>query len=452
MSFIGLLADTMAMVDSSDDDEKAPSRQGQGPRERQHRVPSAQTKWWKMITSESMNDEDSRNSRLFRRRYRVRFSRFKSLVEDTKSWLKPDGSPVFARLSAAGINDAKTVFVEIKVMIVLRWLATGASFDLIGELSETGETTARVTCITWVTEFVHRRWTDFVYPPEGEELKKVMKVFDRLGITGAAFSMDAVHVHWARCPVTRSNFCTGKEGYPTLAFNVAVTHSKRIIAATSAQYGARNDKTLVKYDAFIDDVRSGKSLKTQPFRLRKKDGTCSEETKAYGICDGGYHRWACLQAVEKLASDHDGAGFCKRIESVRKDVENVFGIMKMRHRVLFGKFLLLDQKVVSDVFHSCCIIHNMCQIDEGWDARGEDERFWSREAPDSVASPFYELDDEIIAPETVDDHTFVGAPEVPGAPEVTLIQEVELEYHELRKKIVENFAVKRDERSLQWMR
>ena len=134
------------------------------------------------------------------------------------------------------------------------------------------------------------------------------------------------------------------------------------------------------------------------------------------------------------------------------DADFGVGIMKMRSRVLFGKFLLLDQKVVSDVFHSCCIIHNMCQIDEGWDARGEDERFWSREAPDSVASPFYELDDEIIAPETVDDHTFVGAPEVPGAPEVTLIQEVESEYHELRKRIVENFAVKRDERSLQWMR
>ena len=39
----------------------------------------------------------------------------------------------------------------------------------------------------------------------------------------------------------------GKEGYPTLSYEVTVDHTKRIIAATTGFKGALNDKTVASF-------------------------------------------------------------------------------------------------------------------------------------------------------------------------------------------------------------
>jgi hypothetical protein len=59
------------------------------------------------------------------------------------------------------------------------------------------------------------------------------------------------------CPAGITNVCTGKEGYPTLAFEATVDHSMRFIATTKSFFGSQNDKTIVKFDTFIQDLRQG---------------------------------------------------------------------------------------------------------------------------------------------------------------------------------------------------
>ena len=58
----------------------------------------------------------------------------------------------------------------------------------------------------------------------------------------------------------------------------------------------------------------------------------------YLICDGGYLRWVTLICPYTYASTHDGAGrrgyFNGNIESVRKDVECTYGILKKWWRTL----------------------------------------------------------------------------------------------------------------------
>jgi hypothetical protein len=60
-----------------------------------------------------------------------------------------------------------------------------------------------------------------------------------------------------RCPAAVRSAHKGKEGYPTLSYEVTVTHSKRIIAATHGHPGARNDKTIVKFDGFVTAIHNG---------------------------------------------------------------------------------------------------------------------------------------------------------------------------------------------------
>jgi hypothetical protein len=82
---------------------------------------------------------------------------------------------------------------------------------------------------------------EFIRLPEGEELSKILEVYKRLGFPGCVASMDCTHVRWLRCPRDLTNSCIGKEGYPTLAFQIAADHGRKIIHLSKAYFGAFND-------------------------------------------------------------------------------------------------------------------------------------------------------------------------------------------------------------------
>ncbi len=53
----------------------------------------------------------------------------------------------------------------------------------------------------------------------------------------------------------------GKEGYPTVAYNVTVDHAKRVMAVHEAFPRARNDKTIARTEPSI------KAFKFHPMYL-----------------------------------------------------------------------------------------------------------------------------------------------------------------------------------------
>jgi hypothetical protein len=50
---------------------------------------------------------------------------------------------------------------------------------------------------------------------------------------------------------------------------------------------------------------------------------------------------------------------------VRKAIERVFGILKKRFRILKIPLPCRDVKLVDDIVHCCCILHNMMLMDKG---------------------------------------------------------------------------------------
>ncbi|CAM9797584.1 unnamed protein product, partial [Pylaiella littoralis] len=75
------------------------------------------------------------------------------------------------------------------------------------------------------------------------------------------------------CPFTLGRSFTGKEGFPTLAFEVTVDHAGRAIGVTQEFTGATNDKTIVRYDAAVQTIRNNKVYKDREYKLRRADGT-----------------------------------------------------------------------------------------------------------------------------------------------------------------------------------
>ena len=181
-----------------------------------------------------------------------------------------------------------------------------------------------------------------------------------------------MHVRWERCPAgIRSNH-KGKEGYATLSYEVTVDHQKKIIAATIGHPGCRNDKTIVKFDGFVTAIHDGKIYKDVPFNMVDCKGVVREEKGLYLIVDGGYHKWKCLQCPIKHTSIPKNSLWSKWVESVRKDVECTFGILKGRFRCLKLPIYNHDKDTVDDMFFTCCILHNMLLTEDGYDKRWEE--------------------------------------------------------------------------------
>ena len=73
------------------------------------------------------------------------------------------------------------------------------------------------------------------------------------------------------------------------------------------------------------------------------------------ICDGGYHRWPCL--ISPVKAGIPGSAVMKwsaKIESIRKDIEGVFGILKKRFKFLKNFNSLHKQSSIDNAFVTCC--------------------------------------------------------------------------------------------------
>jgi hypothetical protein len=115
-------------------------------------------------------------------------------------------------------SGTEGVPLELKVLGVLRVLGRGTCFDGIEEISRASREIHRSFFHDFTRKFVEKYYDEYVsLPVSPDEVRKVMSIYERMGIPGAIGSTDCVHVKWEMCPAGFRNFCTGKEGYPTLA-------------------------------------------------------------------------------------------------------------------------------------------------------------------------------------------------------------------------------------------
>ena len=173
-----------------------------------------------------------------------------------------------------------------------------------------------------------------IIPSTVEELGVIESAYESLGIPGAAGSMDVVHIALGAFPYALSNVCTGKEGFPSLGYNMICDHQGRELALMPGVYGRMNDKTIIKFDLSMDSVRTDKLFTDYMYEVHDEKGVRSMEKGVYVICDGGYLQWDVLQCGLKHSSDSGYNEWRKRVESVRKYIECYFGRLKKRFKIL----------------------------------------------------------------------------------------------------------------------
>lgn len=268
-----------------------------------------------------------------------------------------------------------------------------------------------------------------------------------------------MHIRWERCPTGQRSFHKGKEGYPTISYEVTVDHRKKIIAATQGHPGCRNDKTIVKFDGFITSIHDGERYADVPFYMHDQDGNKIEEKGLYVIVDGGYHKWRCLQCPLKHTSIPKDALWSKWVESVRKDVECVFGILKGRFRCLKLPIYLHDKPTIDSMFFTCCILHNMLLVEDGYDRRWESDINWSGQAGDhdyeDIGSIFKKHLFRAQASLPTTDFSMMGTQAV--SQHFTIVhgdaeEEIELTHDGLKRKLINHFCYCYGKGYIKWLK
>ena len=180
-------------------------------------------------------------------------------------------------------------------------------------------------------QFLYNKRNDYIFLPRDDvELRAVMSRYEENGLPGAMGSVDVVHVKWSNCPKGDFNRAKGKESYPSLAFKCISDFDRRICHVHGPQFGTRNDKHIVKMDEGVISI--GADYSDAEWKYFDERGNIVTEKGAYLICDNGYLQWPTLICPFRRSEGNTPLESCfsTNIESMRKDVECCFGILKSR--------------------------------------------------------------------------------------------------------------------------
>ena len=409
--------------------------------------------WGRMVVNDRMKDPgDRKGGKLFRRRFRVPYPLFEQLVAMTR-----DAGWFSEKPNCTGQAGAP---LELKILAVLRVLGRGYCFDGVEELCLISAENLRTFFRKFVSLFSRENFSKYCsHPQSPEEIERAMGVFTQLGLPGCIGSTDCVHIRWERCPAGIRACHKGKEGFPTLSYEVTVDHTKRIIAATEGHPGARNDKTIVKFDGFVTKIHHGELYADVPYDLVDNDGNITKEKGLYLIVDGGYHKWKCLQCPFKHTSKSAESLWSRWVESVRKDVECTFGILKGRFRCLKLPIYYQDKETIDNMFFTCCILHNILLTVDGYDVRWENGVNWEGQdgnhEADEMSSIFKRHRNRVAASITTD-FSSIGINAVANNYRIVHgdndEEEVEETHSSLKTKLIEHFCYKFRNREIRWLK
>jgi hypothetical protein len=223
----------------------------------------------------------------------------------------------------------------IKVMVALSFLSNASQLKILSLLSNLSAEVCRKASIKVIGFIEQQLFPKKVLWPTVHNglLDSTLKEYNAAGLPGCIGSIDCTHVHWDKCPASHRSLYLGKEKFPTAAFQVVSSHSRRILSCTkvltisynfvnnySTMYkafpGTYGDATIIKYDPFVASIASG-AYDRYTYRLYDAAGDSYMERGCYLICDQGYGECRYLVPTAPNAVG-PALEFSDHIESTRK--------------------------------------------------------------------------------------------------------------------------------------
>jgi hypothetical protein len=334
------------------------------------------TAWYKMYVSNPKLEQDKFH-KTFRNRFRLPYKCFKELLEKITD---PDHawSVKFKRwLNINPVNRKRPSPVSLLLLGVLRYMGRGWMFDDIEEATGIDAEVIRCFYHCFLNFGSTHLYSFYVNSPENAaEAQEHMKEMEDAGFHGCVGSMDATHVKMDMCCHGLQTANLGyKMPFAARTYNITVNHRRKILSSTCGHPSRWNDKCLVRFDEFATKLRNGEIMDDNFFNLYKYDDDGNAVSVRYRgawiMVDGGYLQWSSTVPPFKDSNNAHEIRWSKWLESMRKDVECTFGILKGRWRVLKSGVRTHGTESCDRVWLTCCALHNWLLesdgLDQPWD-------------------------------------------------------------------------------------
>ncbi|CAM9292724.1 unnamed protein product, partial [Discosporangium mesarthrocarpum] len=160
----------------------------------------------------------------------------------------------------------------------------------------------------------------------------------------------------------------GKGGFPSIAYDVTVDHTRRVLGEDAGFQGAMNNKTMIRLDKSITKIRSKDKYAQLEYTLVDAEGTEYVQRGASVIVDGGYHKaWRLT-----------GFGIYVGAVSLNSEIGMTIGEsarvsnpssaeLKCHWRILKLPLQFHTGEVNDEIFITCCTLQNMLHAWDGLD-------------------------------------------------------------------------------------
>ncbi|KAL7544914.1 hypothetical protein ACHAWF_009079 [Thalassiosira exigua] len=271
--------------------------------------------WWKIYVNNEVLKEEQHYQNKFRQRFRLPYQNYLELVEDCKD------DDHFERWHEKKTTGRPPSPIELLVLGSLRDVHR-CFFHAFIDFGST----------VLFGKYVNA-------PMNFEEAKRHMAEFEEAGLHGGCGSSDCTNVISEGCEYNLKNNHLGpKSSHTARTFSLTSNHRKRILHTTKGGPARWNDQTMVRFDQFLSGIWDGTVLRDVEFELFERDASGNivtvKYTGGYVIVDNGYLQWSVTVPPFKVTNDEAEIRWSKWVESMRKDVEDTFGILKGRWRIL----------------------------------------------------------------------------------------------------------------------
>ena len=346
----------------------------------------------------------------FRKRFRLPYNDFISLCNDLKT------HAFFHRWSYGDAVGVKASDIRLLLLGALRYLGRAHTFDDACEATFISADVHRVffkAFIEYGSTVLYEKHV--MSPMKTMDMSRIEKLFNFAGFNGCIGSSDGTHIGMLCCPSWAFHNHKGyKLAIPSRNYNATVAHWRQILGSTFGHPGTWNDKSLILFDDLIKNIHEGKLFANNEFKLFEldKDGNVVEITYlgVWFLVDNGYLDWSTTVPPMNNPLTFEEIRFSEWLESMRKDIECTFGIMKKRFNVLKYGIRLHKISDCDKVWATCCALHNRILnidgLDTCWEQSTKEKGYLKFDIPFSMQRLNRHDDNEEIRPGTDYDENF----------------------------------------------
>ena len=239
---------------------------------------------------------------------------------------------------AAGVKPSDT---KLLLLGALRYIGRAWTFDDIEEATAISRETNRRFFLVFIEYGSSVLYKKYVLDLSlNGMVAKHERLFNLAGFNGCIGSTDATHIGMLNCAAWAHILHKGfKLCIPSRTYNMTVAHTRQILGSTCGHPATYNDKTLIMFDELVSNVNDGSVPDNFEFMLYEYDKNSEVVEVTYKgvwfIVDNGYLSWSCTVPPVKDGTSYKVIRFSEWLESMRKDVECTFGILK-------GRFVFYD--------------------------------------------------------------------------------------------------------------